>query len=169
MQNVASHISSHNKKILKNTDGSSNNCNCRNKNLCPLPGRCQTPAVVYQGEITVENDNESYNYMGHTEPVCKERFSDHNTSFTYENYRTKTDLSKKWWELKDAGKVPHITWSIVRRSSPYESGSDHCNLCLWEKFHIMKGRDLLNSKDELVSYCKHVDKFLLKNFKARNR
>ena len=168
MQNVASYISSHNKNILKQNDAHPRLCNCNNRTLCPLDGKCLTPAVIYKGEIRTD-DEDSYKYIGLTEPPCKGRFSDHNTSFNNRRYEFKTDLSKKVWELKDEGKVPHITWSIVRKSSPYEPGSDHCNLCLWEKFHIMKEHGLINTRDELVSKCKHVNKFLLKNYKDRHR
>ena len=81
----------------------------------------------------------------------------------------KTDMSKKVWELKDEGKVPKVTFTIVRKSSPYQAWSVYCNLCLWEKFYIMKGNDLVNTRDELVSKCRHANKFLLKNFKSKHR
>ena len=168
LPNVASQISSHNKKVLNETVMTPVLCNCRDRSQCPLDGKCLTPAVIYQGDINT-NDGEHHKYIGQSEPPFKSRCSDHNTSFNDRKYATKTDLSLKVWDLKDRGKVPNVTFSIVRRSSPYQPGSDHCNLCLWEKFHIMKSHDLLNKRDELVSKCRHVNKFLLKNFKDKNR
>ena len=72
---------------------------------------------------------------------------------------------------KDKGQECEIEWSILRKSTPYRAGSKQCNLCLWEKLYIMKGNKdiLINKKDELVSKCRHVDKFLLSKFKDRNR
>ena len=168
MSNVASSISSHNKKILKQNDTPPEHCNCMNKTLCPLPGRCQTPAVIYQADIKTD-DEESHRYVGLTEPPFKVRWSNHKTSCNDRQYEVTTDLSAKVWELKDKGKVPSITWSVVKKSTPYESGSDHCNLCLWEKFYVMKIPGLINTRTELVSKCRHVNKFLLRNYKGRRR
>ena len=168
MPNMGSHISYHNKKILQQNDTPPQRCNCNDRTLCPLPGRCQTPAIIYQGHIKTD-DGESHKYIGLTEPPFKARWSDHRVSCNDRQYEVKTDLSKKVWELKDKGKVPSITWSVVRKTSPYESGSDHCNLCLWEKFYIMKTPGLLNTRKELVSKCRHANKFLLKNYKGRRK
>ena len=73
--------------------------------------------------------------------------------------------------MKDKGQNCEINWSIIRKSCPFKAGSKKCNLCLWEKFHILKGNGnkLLNKRDELITKCKHVDKYLLRNYKGRNR
>ena len=167
MQNVNSAISSHNRKVLNQPTTPARSCNCTDRTRCPLDGKCLTTALVYGSAVTA--DDESGNYVGISEPPFKSRRSDHRTSFNDRRYENKTDLSKKVWELRDKGKLPHISWSIIRKSTPYVSGSNHCNLCLWEKYHIMKGENLINKRDELVSTCRHVNKFLLKNFKNRNR
>ena len=64
-----------------------------------------------------------------------------------------------------------IKWSVIRRSNPYKAGSKKYNLCLWEKFHVMTGdKDkLLNDRNELITKCRQVDIFLLKNYKSRRR
>ena len=44
-----------------------------------------------------------------------------------------------------------------------------CRLCLQEKFEILaypNPDELLNKRSELVSKCRHVNKFLLANYKA---
>ena len=101
----------------------------------------------------------------------KERLSDHRTSFNYEQYKNKSKLSSFIWETKNKKQNFEIKWSVIRRSTPYKAGSKKCNLCLWEKFHIMTGdKDkLLNERNELITKCRHVDKFLLKNYKSRRR
>ena len=50
---------------------------------------------------------------------------------------------------------------------PYKSGGNTCNLCLTEKYHIITSNlKLLNKRTELISTCRHVNKYLLKNIKA---
>ena len=164
MPNVASQISSHNKSLLAETETSRSLCNCNDKPSCPLDGKCQTEAIIYKGVINTDGEG-SYTYVGLSEPPFRLRASDHTCSFNNKHQKTKTDLSKKVWELKAKDIVPTVTFSIVRKSSPYRVGSDHCNLCLWEKFHIMKEGNLINTKNELVSKCRHINKFLLHNYK----
>ena len=40
MQNIKSVINNHNMKALNNTAETEESCNCRNKNNCPLDGKC---------------------------------------------------------------------------------------------------------------------------------
>ena len=171
MPNMASQISSHNQRTLskpKTAQQGPHICNCNNKSQWPLDGKCLTSAIVYQGDLKTD-DGQSSRYIGLCERPFKDRYGDHKSSFNNRSYSSKTELSKEFWDLKDKGKVGKVTFSIVRKSSPYQPGSNHCNLCLWEKFHIMKGGKLLNKKDELVSKCRHVNKFLLKNFKSKHK
>ena len=74
-------------------------------------------------------------------------------------------------ETKNKGQNFEILWSAIRRSTTYNAGSKKCNLCLWEKFHIMAGdkEKILNEWNELITKCRHVDKFLLKNYKSKRR
>ena len=169
MPDIDSAISSHNKNILAKTPNPASLCNCRNPSTCPFSGKCLTPAVIYKGDVNAEGETTS-EYMGLSEPPVKERTSDHRTSFNDARYEKKTELSKKVWEIKLKDKQPVVTWSIVRKTTPYRAGSKYCNLCLWEKYHIMKGGPcLINKRDKLVSTCRHKNKFLLKNFKNRDR
>ena len=43
----------HNHKVLndKPNEMGVNNCNCRNKDNCPLPNSCQTKCIIYQANI----------------------------------------------------------------------------------------------------------------------
>ena len=47
MQNIKSVINNHNMKVLNNTVETEESCNCRNKNNCPLHGKCLTPNIIY--------------------------------------------------------------------------------------------------------------------------
>ena len=56
---------------------------------------------------------------------------------------------------------------IFDHASSYRNGSKSCNLCLTEKFHIITSKlPLLNKRSELISKCRHVNKFLLSNYKS---
>ena len=174
MPNIASHIKAHNRKLLKEPtpqEAPTHTCNCLNESNCPLEGNCLQDAVVYKADVfPVAEAPEFEYYVGNTEPMFKGRWSDHNTSFRYERYKTKSKLSKYVWKLKEEGRSPLIKWSILRRCAPYRAGSKRCNLCLGEKYLILKSdAKMINKKDELLGMCRHKDKFLLKNYKNRNR
>ena len=50
MPNVESIINNHNQRILELAQASEEEkpCNCRDKQLCPLNGRCNTRCIVYK-------------------------------------------------------------------------------------------------------------------------
>ena len=52
MQNIKSVTNNHNMKVLNNTAETEESCNCRNKNNCPLDGKCLTPNIIYEAQIT---------------------------------------------------------------------------------------------------------------------
>ena len=105
-------------------------CNCRKKENFPLDGKC-----------LVENDALKFKYIGLAEGAFKTRFHNHNTSFRDENYSTSTELSKKYWEIKNDGKSPKVSWRILKTVGKYKNGQRTCNLCLTEKLFIIKCRD----------------------------
>ena len=57
MQNIKSVINNHNMKVLNNTAETEKSCNCRNKNNCPLDGKCLTPNIIYEAQITLNQLN----------------------------------------------------------------------------------------------------------------
>ena len=56
-----------------------------------------------------------------------------------------------------------MTWRIIRKFLPYNYNSRKCCLCLNEKLEIAlyEGGNLLNKKTELISKCRHQNKFML--------
>ena len=62
-----------------------------------------------------------------------------------------------------------IDWLIAMKAHPYICGKRKCNICLCEKLLIAgaKSASLLKKRDELVSKCRHMNKFTLKCFKNR--
>ena len=104
-------------------------------------------------------------YIGLIENDFKTRYRNHTASFRHTRLRTSTELSKHIWTLKDSNTDQFISRRILSSSSPYNSASKRCNLCLKEKFLIICRTELstLNKCNELVSSCRHRNKALLRN------
>ena len=53
MPNMNSYTCMHNHKVLNDRPNETgiDNCNCRNKDTCPLPNSCQTYCIIYQASI----------------------------------------------------------------------------------------------------------------------
>ena len=167
MPNVATIIKQHNNSILRsdhqNKTKDVRTCNCRVKNDCPLEGNCLASSIVYRAHVTGSDMKE---YTGLTEGTFKTRFNGHQHTIRHKKHETSTRLSRHIWRLKDENKPYSIRWSVVRRAAPYSNISKRCNLCLAEKLEIAwadKTRSL-NKRSELVSKCRHENKFYLCNF-----
>ncbi len=166
MSNMGNIIKGHNMSILSPAQKLEENtkaCNCRKKEQCPLNGQCLVKGIIYQGTISDGDNGEKFTYIGQAEGGFKSRYNNHNMSFRNEKYSTRTELSKKHWEIKRKGGSPKTTWEILKLVKTYENGQKHCNLCLTEKLLIMKCRhkNLLNSRSEISAKCRHKKKFLL--------
>jgi hypothetical protein len=137
-------------------------CNCRKPGECPLDGKCLQSGVVYEASINAEDIQ--YKYIGLTESTFKTRYNAHNSSIKHDKWRTSTELSKKVWELKDNGTKYDIKWKIIQHAHPYSGGGKYCDLCLTEKLYILMcdSKYILNKRRELISKCRHVNKFRLK-------
>ena len=165
MDNMAKITKAHNNKIINNDKSTyQDKCNCRIKEECPLPDKCNTKNVVY--EATVLTANEEKTYIGLTSNTFKTRYASHKSSFNHPEKRHQTELSSHVWNLKD-GNIPYqINWKILRHAQPYSPRTKRCNLCLWEKYHIITAdkKSTLNSRTELLSNCMHRKKHLLSEY-----
>ena len=168
MSNIRQRIDNHNKAISSRKDQTSepNKCNCRQKSECPMNGHCLKESIVYQATVTTQDERPDETYIGLTENTFKTRYTNHKASFTHQSKRTSTELSKYIWELKDDDVEYKVTWKALKQARSYNSASNRCNLCLWEKYYIICKPKLatLNKRNELVTACRHASKFLLKNF-----
>ena len=172
LPNIKTIIAGHNQKILNNKQETNTinkkKCNCRKKEECPLDGNCQLESIIYKATITT--NNKTFEYIGSTEKSFKSRYYNHTKSFRDEKYSNETKLSTFIWELKEEEKNYDLKWSILQQSSPYKCGSRKCDLCLSEKYLIMTYSDilsnstLLNSRTEMMSKCRHSNKFKIKNY-----
>ena len=102
-----------NHKVLndKPNETGINNCNCRNKNTCPLLNSLQTKCTIYQTNI--------YYCLGSCETTFKDRFGNYKESFNHLKHKTDTELSKEFWEIKKRNGTPQITWKIIRTCRSY--------------------------------------------------
>ena len=143
-----------------NRDGQ---CNCDNPDECPLDGKCLTSCIVYTAKVNAENTE--YIYHGSTEGEFKSRYNGHTTSFRLRSHEKESQLSKFIWSLKDKGVAYSIKWSVAAHAHPYKCGTRRCDVCLSEKTIIARERHpcMLNKRSEIVSKCRHRNKFKLKS------
>ena len=132
-------------------------------------GKCQTKSVIYNAEVAAENQDKSRLYIGLTEHTFKQRYNNHSQTFKYEKYEHSTELSKYIWSLKRKSQNFKIKWSVQHHSKPYSPENKRCNLCLTEKLSILSAdkQRLLNKRSELISKCRHENKFYLCNFSEK--
>ena len=156
-------INYHNMNVLNNTDEIEEGCNCRNKNNCPLDGKCLAPNI-YEAQIMSKQPNYKQKvYIGTAETDSKHRFNNHTKSFNLEHYENNTELSKEYWAIKRNHFTPIVTWRIIRKCTPFNTTKRKCYLCLNEKLEIAscKGDNLLNRRSELIGKRRHQNKFTL--------
>ena len=154
-------ISSHNKKLLRQSENPKiKKCNCT-KEPCPIEGKCQTENVVYQATVLSENDEQTY--VGLTSTSFKARWSNHKTAFKHKKHKNDTTLAQHIWELQESDLNYTITWKFLGRAQPFSPVSGVCNLCTLEKWHILFTPNLatLNKKEEIGNYCLHKKPRLL--------
>lgn len=169
MKNMTSVVKSHNNKIINmnnNQDATAKLCNCRNKDACPLNGNCLVNSVVYKATVTSSKEDPKA-YIGLTENAFKTRYGNHKQSFNNRCKANSTELSKYIWHLKETNSEYDIKWSILSSASAYTNATKKCDLCLTEKLLITNEtkQNLLNKRSELISKCRHENKYYLANYK----
>ena len=165
MQNLGSMINSHNKKILEDSPKLElGGCNCRVKNNCPLDGHCLSKGVLYQGKLSTSITNyDNKVYHGISQHPFKLRYNNHNKAFNNIRYKNDCELSKEAWKIKEMGGIYSIEWKILKQVKDYNPATKRCGLCLAEKLSILehKGNNLLNRRSEIISKCRHRNKYML--------
>ena len=79
-----SYICIHNHKVPDNKPDETriNNCNCLNKDTCPLPNSCQTKCIVIDCDITGYKQK---CYLSSFETIFKDRLGNHKKFFNHVN------------------------------------------------------------------------------------
>ena len=162
MPNIDSTIKSHNNRLTSN-GADERTCNCRKNNACPVEGHCLDQGVIY--EATVKSETETKKYVGLTEGTFKRRLYGHRQSFNNNSLKNSMELSKYIWHLKEKNEEYDLSWDIIDKATPYNGSSNKCSRCILEKYHILMRNDLLNSRNELVSKCRHRRSHLIGSVK----
>lgn len=168
MDSMSKILKSHNAKISKANDTPNPGCNCRDRGNCPLDRQCIQKSVVYQADVSINDNTTPKTYIGISEPLVKLRIANHEKAFNDRQYETDSSLSEYIWSLKDQGiRNYHIKWSILRRVRAWNSVTNKCGLCTMEKVMISRFKDknnLINKRLDLVTKCRHQNKHLLCNY-----
>ena len=159
-------IAAHNARILTsdtNRSVKSKPCNCRNKDLCLVAGKCQEAGVVYQ-TIVRRSDGVVDYYVGLTENTFKDRWTKHKSSFRTRNPKNASGLSRYIWKLEDENIDYELEWKIISRAKPYDPASGVCRLCVREKYYIIFKPHMatINCRNEVAGPCLHKSSRLLK-------
>ena len=80
-------------------------------------------------------------------------------SFNHEKRKNDTQLSNELWKIKASKEEPVLVWKILGQ---YQQ----CLLCLNENLQIStcKGNNMLNKRTELISKCRHRNKYALASY-----
>ena len=100
--------------------------------------------------------------------------SSHNTQ-TIENL-LKAEITKhaelfnEMLKSKEQNKNAHILWEILGIHQLYNTSTKRCMLCLNEKLAIAlhKEGNVLNTRIEIISKCKHSIKYNLVNYDTKD-
>ena len=134
---------------------------------CPLDNKCLTCKIVYSAEIITDNQQPSKFYLGVCKTNFKTRFNNHKKSFRHRQNKKDTALFKYIWELKTKHIEYQIRWPITQKSSGYNLVRKSCNLYLLGDLLLCNFSDksrLINKRLDLVSKCRHENKYILKNY-----
>ena len=145
-------------------------CNCLIKEDCPMNGLCLTSSILYQATIKCSDSKyKQKRHKGICEAIFKKRYANHKKSFNLINSKNDTTLSVEYWTLKQKQQTPRLTWEIKGQYKAYNPTLKKCNLCLNEKLAIIDDPDknLLNKRSEVISQCRHRNKFKLVNLTSR--
>ena len=123
-------------------------------------------SISYQATIKWSDSKyKQKKYKVICETTLKKRYANHKKSFNFINSKNDTTLSIEYWNLKQKQQAPRLTWEIKGQYKAYNPTLKKCNLCLNEKLAIIDDPDknLLNKRSEVISQCRHRNKFKLVN------
>ena len=150
MPNMKSVIQNNTNLLSKHTTlVAAHSCSCCQKSVCPLNNECSSESLVFKAAVSQTPSQINKYYYGTCEKTFKERYN--NLTATFRNIS-----KKKSTEL-----------IIASRARPYNDCTRKYDPFLTKKLMIVKPDPsfLLNTCDEFISECRHMNKFALKCFK----
>ena len=100
------------------TNVNKKDCNCRNKDNCPLDGKCLVECIAY--EAAVSTTSQTSTYFSSAEGDFKSRRNNHILSFRSKGYKHRTELSKHVWSMQDSNTEFSLKWRIKTKAMPYK-------------------------------------------------
>ena len=87
--------------------------------------------------------------------------------------KNSTTLSTYLWSIKltSEEQIVNLSCEIMRQAASYSNISKRCLSCLHEKLAIAlypNPEELLNKRPDMISKCRHLNKFLLINFNSND-
>ena len=170
MPNMAAVIRQRNSAVMRGARTVQENppsekpCNCRDKDRCPLNGVCRFTPSFTRPPLLLEKTRGIT--PGLTAQTFKQRFYSHQQSFRDKKYQSSTALSKHIWSLKEKDTNFEIKWEVRKKGTEHQNTTGRCNLCVAEKLAIIRAdkKTSLNKISELVSKCRHENRYYLCNF-----
>ena len=174
MPNMKTFVNAHNRKVMseETQPAATRTCNCPRNATCPMDGNCLSQNTLYAGIITSNLPNYGEKqYAGVSAPPWKSRLGNHKLSFSKRKYEKTSTIANEVWKIKDKGGEYSIAWRIIAHAGAYNPTSKRCNLCLSEKLYIAEntGNNLLNQRNELISKCRHMNKYSLMYHNSRKK
>ena len=120
--------------------------------------------MVYKATVEQKPSKKQDIYIGITENEFKTRYNQHTSSFRLNHKKSATTLSEFIWKLKESKTIYHLSWDVIQRAEPYSAATNRCNLCIAEKYFILKTKPSLKKRREIFSTCPHRKKYLLQNY-----
>ena len=108
--------------------------------------------MVYKATVEQKPSKKQDTYMEITENEFKTRYNQHTSSFRLNHKKSATTLSEFIWKLKESKTEFHLPWNIIERAQPYSAATNRCNLCIAEKYFILKTKPNLNKRREIIFY-----------------
>ena len=165
-------INTLNKKIINTPkENNARTCNCTRKHQCSLNEKYLTNDVLYKASITPKKeDSKTKIYYGVSETAFKRRYRNHKKIFNNIKYQTDTELSNEYWNIIATNKTFNISWRILGTHKSYKQSSKSCLLCFNEYLAIALHKDdnMLNKRPEVISKCRHGNKYILVNYDSKD-
>ena len=129
-----------------------------------MDGKCLEKDILYIARIT--SDLLNYNakeYKGIRSTTWKERYGNHRKAFRNDYYEKDSALSEEVWNIKRKDGQYTIQCQKHQNFPSYTPKMMKCSLCMNEKLEtaLHKGDDLLNKRSEIISQCRHRNRFKL--------
>ena len=98
MSSMSSVIKQDNYKLLSTTKNEDRLSNCRNKDNCPLDGKCLQKCIVYKADVITNKD--SHIYCGARDGEFKSPHNNYINSFHHRHQVQDIELSNYIWKIK---------------------------------------------------------------------